>query len=645
MRWPFGRFVLALVSGLTAFCQSAATFADCYTGASAALVETPFLADRVAAGTLPPVGERLPACPALAKLDGLDQAIGQHGGTLTSMIRKDRDLKLLVVYGYARLVGYDRTFALKPDILENVAVKDGRIFTFTLRADHKWSDGHPFTTEDFRYWWEEVANNPKLSPSGPPKSMLVDGAPPEVDIVDERTVRYSWAAPHPTFLPRLAGPAPLFLYRPAHYLRRFHEKFADKAELENAVEQARLHGWAALHNRLDNMYLFDNPDLPTLQPWVNRTTPPATRFVAERNPYYHRVDPQGRQLPYLDRVALEVVSPGLIPVKAGLGDADLVARGLSFQDYTFLRDRGVDSNHETLLWRKANGSQITLYPNQNVRDPGWRALMRNANFRRALSLATDREQINEFLFFGFGRPGNDTVLEESPLYKPDYQLRWARFDIEQANQLLDDIGLSRRNSANIRLMPDGRPLTVIVETAGEQPEQIDALEIMQTGWAAAGVGLIMRPMHRETLRARVMAGETMMAVWGGMENALPTPDSSPEAMAPFSQINFQWPQWGLHVETDGRSGQPIDVPEVETLLRLVREWGRSADADSRLRLWHRILDIHADQTFVIGTVSGIRQPVVRSRQLMNLPREGVYNWDPGAFFGIYRPDTFWKKNQ
>jgi peptide/nickel transport system substrate-binding protein len=632
-----------LLSGIAVASLSGPAAAACGDAAGRSLVETPYLGERVASGALPPVGQRVPDCPAVAAFDGVDQSIGRHGGTLTSIIRKSRDVKLLVVYGYARLVGYDRTFTLKPDILEDFTVKDGRIFTFTLRAGHKWSDGHPFTTEDFRYWWNEVANDPNLSPSGPPKSMLVNGLPPQIDILDDRRVRYSWTAPHPTFLSRLAGPSPLFLYRPAHYLKRFHKKFADKGMLDRAIHNARLHGWAALHNRLDNMYLFDNPDLPTLQPWVNRTTPPATRFVAERNPFYHRIDPKGRQLPYLDRVALDVVSPGLIPVKAGLGEADLVARGLSFQDYTFLRDRGVEGSHETLLWRKANGSQIALFPNQNVRDPGWRALMRNALFRRALSLATDREQINEFLFFGFGRAGNDTVLEESPLYKPDYQLRWARFDIDHANRLLDEIGLNRRNSDNIRLMPDGRPLNVIVETAGEQPEQIDALEIMQSGWAAAGVGLIMRPMHRETLRARVVAGETMMAVWGGMENALPTTDSNPEAMAPFSQINFQWPKWGLHVETDGKSGEPIDVPEVETLQRLVREWGRAADADTRLRIWHRILEIHADQTFVIGTVSGIRQPVVRSRKLMNLPREGVYNWDPGAFFGIYRPDTFWKK--
>ena len=121
------------------------------------------------------------------------------------LIGRSRDTRLLVVYGYARLVGYDRNLKLVPDILESVEVKDGRIFTLKLRKGHRWSDGHPFTTEDFRYYWEDVANNKELRPTGPPTDLLVDGEPPKFEFPDTR-VRYTWSKPNPHFLPRRPAP-------------------------------------------------------------------------------------------------------------------------------------------------------------------------------------------------------------------------------------------------------------------------------------------------------------------------------------------------------------------------------------------------------------------------------------------------------
>ncbi|MBK7471096.1 MAG: hypothetical protein IPI73_11200 [Betaproteobacteria bacterium] len=53
--------------------------------------------------------------------------------------------------------------------------------------------------------------------------------------------------------------------------------------------------------------------------------------------------------------------------------------------------------------------------------------------------------------------------------------------------------------------------------------------------------------------------------------------------------------------------------------------------------------MHADQQYVIGMVNGVPQPVVVRNSLMNVPEEGLYCWSPGAYFGVYRLDTFWFK--
>lgn len=156
------------------------------------LVETPMLREEVGAKKLPPVKQRLPDSPLVVAMDGKTSEPGQHGGTLNMLIGRARDVRMLVVYGYARLIGYDRNMQIAPDLLESIDVKEDRIFTMKLRAGHKWSDGQPFTSEDFRYFWEDVANDKDLSPAGPPAELLVDGTPPKVEYPDKVTVRYTW---------------------------------------------------------------------------------------------------------------------------------------------------------------------------------------------------------------------------------------------------------------------------------------------------------------------------------------------------------------------------------------------------------------------------------------------------------------------
>jgi len=601
-------------------------------------IEPPALADEVKAGKLPPVAKRLPETPLVAKF-GAGTGPGQYGGSLNMLIGRSRDVRMLVVYGYARLVGYDQNFNIVPDILESIEAKGERVFTMKLRKGQRWSDGHPFTSEDFRYYWEDVANNKELSPTGPPSELLVNGEAPKVEYPDKQTVRYSWSKPNPEFLPRMAGASPLFIFRPAHYLKKFHRKY-NKAVAEAQAGGAIKRGWAAVHNREDNMYQFDNPALPTVQPWINTTKPPADRFIAVRNPYFHRVDANGRQLPYLDRVVLAVAEAKLIPAKTGAGESDLQARDIQFNNYTFLRKGEKTNNYRTLLWKSARGSHIALFPNLNASDPGWRAVLRDVRVRRALSLAIDRAQINQVLYFGLAAEGNDTLVAESPLYRKEYQTRWAQYDRKAAEKLLDEAGL-KRGADGLRKLRDGRPMEIIVETAGESTEQTDVLELIRENWREIGVKLFPKPTQREVLRNRVFSGEALMSVWSGIENGLAGANVPPEELAPTSQQQLQWPKFGQYFETSGKAGEPPDIPEVAELLKLNAQWRDATTREERARIWHRMLQIRAEQQFVIGVVSGVAQPVVVRNTLRNVPEKGIYNWDPGAFFGIYHPDTFW----
>lgn len=605
------------------------------------LQETTFWAQEVAVGNLPPIGERLPDTPLVVDLEAKGRTFGTQGGTLRTLVTRSKDVRQMVVYGYARLVGYGPDYELYPDILRDIEVIEDRKYILHLRPGHRWSDGAPFTSDDFRYWWEKVVNNAEITPSGPPEFMIVDDKLGRVTFPDDHTVIFEWDTPNSNFLPLLAQAAPPFIYRPAHYLRQFHVDFAETEVLAEEVRRARVKSWAALHNKRDSMYKYDNPDQPTLQPWINASGR-SSRKLFVRNPYYHRIDTRGLQLPYIDVVNMTIVGGGLVAAKANAGEVDLQARGLDFPDVSILKKGETDGgNYRTLLWASGVASQIAIYPNLNFNDPVWREVMRDVRFRRALSMGIDRRMINRALYFGLGNEGGMTALSSSPLFNSDDLLAWSGMDITAANTLLDDMGLINRNDAGIRLLPDGRPMEFVIETAGERQEVENALAIVTDTWREIGVKLVMRPLDRDILRNRVYAGVSMAAIWFGWDNGLPTAATSPKYLAPTNQEFFAWPKWGQHYATAGNAGEPPDMEAAKRLMQLADDWSHTTVPTERKTIWREMLDIHADQQFAIGILSEAPQPVVVSKHLRNVPEKAIWAYDPGAHFGVHRVDEFY----
>ena len=602
--------------------------------------EPPSLAAAVAAGSLPTITERLPSKPRrdLPSWDGW--ASGRYGGRLRQLIRGGRDARELSVFGYARLVVWGKDFSLRPDILEGFEVAEGRRFTLSLRPGHRWSDGHPFTTEDFRFWWEQVANNPALSPSGLPSALLAGGHPPSFEVLDATRLRFTWPVPNPKFLPSLAATAPVLIYRPAHVLKHFHPDYRPREVLEAEAETAGMPGWPALFEKHDRLFLMDNPALPSLQPWINTSAPPTERWLARRNPYFHRVDDRGRQLPYIDEVLLIRSPPNLITAKTAAGESDLQAKGLSFQDAALLKQAEKEGRLRLHLWPVGRGSQLALYPNQNVADPALRLLFRARAFRRALSLGIDRQEMVRVLYQGLGLPGANTLLPESPLYEPGLRERWARYDPEKASHLLDAMGLAM-GATGVRRLPNGQPLTLVVETSDVDPAEVDLLEILRPQWASLGIELVIRSTGRSAARQRLRSGETAISLFYGLANGLATPAMSPAELAPTGGRQSQWPLWGLHHVSGGLAGEAPDLPAARQLLRHYEAWTTSIDEESQRRAWQNLLALHGEEVFSIGLIGGHMQPIAANINLQNLPSEAAYLYQPGAYFGRYRTDTLW----
>ncbi len=603
--------------------------------------DVPYYDAAISSGSLPPLNERLPKNPRVVDLTTMDRMPGEYGGKLRMLIGRQKDIRYVPIFSYSRLVGYDEDLNLVPDILESYEVEEGRIFTFHLREGHRWSDGSELTSADFSYFWDNVILNRDILRGGMPARLKSDGEGPVFEVVNKRTVRYTWEVPMPQFLDLLAAPIPQTLALPASYMQQFHTDFQTDAVLARLIEENRVDDWVGLHRKMSRQNRPENPELPTLEAWRPTTFPPAEQFVFERNPYFHRVDENGKQLPYIDQLVLNVSSAEIIGAKVATGESDLQVTGIALPDYTMIKEAENRFPLKVSLWRRTQGSSVALYPNLNCQDEVWRALFQDVRMRRALSLAINRREINQVIYYGLANESADTVLPESPLFKPEYAAAWASFDPEQANALLDELGLTERAGNGIRLLPDGRVANITIESAGDSTLQTDMLELIADHYREVGIALFVRSSQRDIFRSRVTGGQVVMSVWFGLDNGLPSAQMPPTALAPSSIDQLQWPVWGLHYMSAKMQGQIPDMPEVLRLRALLDEWMLTSEDEEREKIWIEMLEIHADQVFSIGTVNGSLQPVVRSARLRNLPDEALVGFAPTSYLGIYMPDTFW----
>ncbi|MFT5894085.1 MAG: peptide/nickel transport system substrate-binding protein [bacterium] len=594
---------------------------------------------------LPELQHRLPQNPRVLNLKSLGREPGQQGGRVRMLVGRQKDIRYVPIFSYSRLVGYNQQLQFVPDILESYKIEEGRIFTFKLRAGHKWSDGSELSSEDFRYYWEDVILNTDYLRGGPPARLKVNGNIAQFEVVDSLTVRYTWDLPMPRFLSMLAAPIPQTLLLPSAYMKQFHGEFQTEAHLEPLIEKYRVDNWVRLHRKMARQNRPENPELPTLEAWRPRTFPPAEQFVFERNPYFHRVDENGVQLPYIDKMVLNVSSAGLISAKTATGESDLQATGLGLPDYTLIKEAEKRFPIKVSLWRETRGSSVALFPNLNCKDDVWRGLFQDVRMRRAMSLAINRREINQVICYGLAKESADTILPESPLYKPEYASAWAAYDPDQANALLDEIGLQKRGANGIRYIPDGRQANITIESAGESTLETDVLELITDHFRQIGVALFIRNSQRDIFRSRVVGGNVMMSAWQGLDNGLPSADMPPTQLAPTTNDQLQWPVWGLYRLSGHKQGRPADIAEVEKLGQLLDEWLLTSTTEQRVRIWQEMLDIHADQVFSIGTVNSALHPVARSERLQNVPEDGLYGFEPMSYLGVYMPDTFWYKGE
>jgi len=545
---------------------------------------------------------------------------------------------------YAPLLRWDGN---GKSIISNIAkswqvTDNGKSFTFYLRKGIKWSDGKPFTADDILFWYKDVILNDELTPVKPIWMKVGDDLG-KLERLSAYTVRFTFSKPNGLFLEYIASSSGEAVCRyPKHYLMQFHPGYNSKGNIEALTKKEGFDTWFKLF--LSKADMSSNPDIPVLTAWQLRTKPGAARLVAERNPYYWKVDTEGNQLPYIDRLVVDIVqSADLITFKALSGEIDMQYYGLPTTDFPVLMEGRGKGGYSIMPAQSAGGTAAAcLYLNQNVKDPVLRSLFENRKFRIALSLSINRDEINEFAYAGRSEPRQPVPSKYSPYYNPRYE-QFARsyieYDPKRANELLDEIGLTKKDSQGYRLRSDGKPLSITIEffeTIGTT--MADICELLVNYLKAVGIKAAHKPEGRELWLTRVTSGQHEAVVYGISGGFSPLAES----MFHFPVANncYWAPLYGTWYASGGKSGEE-PKGEIKKLLDLYEEGRTTVNAKKRTEIVEQVFKLHSENLWLIGMVSYAPWPCVVKNNFRNVKEFVVTNEMRGI--GYIHPEQFFFK--
>lgn len=611
--------------------------------------EAPLLQELVAEGQLPSVDERVGPEPLV--LRGVD-GIGNYGGTWFRLANTSGDVQIIDsrMSGSTLVRWSPMGYPIRPNLARDWSVnEDLTEWTVYLRRGVRWSDGHPFTADDIIYWWEQ---RKYFEPQDPAPWMRVTGHIGEIEKVDDYTVRFIFPVPHSTLLERLAH-SHSKVYSPRHYLEQFHPELGNQELIEAGMRASGIHSERQFYFQRQS---FRNPEHPRMWPWLYRTYRSDSPEDFVRNPYYWAVDEAGNQLPYVDRVTFDVKNPQLIPISAAAGDVTMQGRGLRFDNYTMLMENRESGGYEVLHWYPATRAEWVVSPNITRRaddavSKGKAELLRNRKFRQALSIAIDRQRIIDSIYNGVGEPAHPDPGPDSPFSSPYYRYKFTEFDPEQANAMLDSIGLHQRDREGMRTLPDGTRLTFFIDfTAftGEGP-----VHFVSSDWGKVGIRTVARERSRGLFFLRKVAGLSDFVVWSGESEFLPLvqprnfiPHMASSNFAPF------YGRWYVHGGMLGDTNaqdlsagmwEPDPDGAVRRNFELYHEVLSATTLEEQVAIFEEMAQIAADEVWNIAVSSPPPELFVVAEGFRNVPRLAISGWvfDTPANAGI---ETFFFDN-
>ena len=617
-------------------------------GPAYAFQGAPMLDAAVSSGALPPVDDRLPSEPLV---QDVTDGIGTYGGTLRRGFLGPSDHN-----NYTRVV-YDALVRHAPDggeVIPHVAKgwtsnDDFSQWTINLRAGMKWSDGAPLTADDIMFWYESILGNAELIPSIPLWMQNSDGSVAKVEKMSDTAVRWSYEQPNTAFLLALAGQDGAdksiqnLVFAPGHYLKQFHPDFTDKADLDAKVSAAGFDVWTQLFSVEALPHLSGNR--PSTAAWVpaNGSTVADDTFVIERNPYYFAVDAEGNQLPYIDTVKFKFFADKeTLNLAAVGGQIDMQGRHLAMSNFPVLMENSEKGGYRVITYPTFGGSDAVIVFNQTyTNDEAIGDILRNKDFRIALSHSIDRDAIKELAFLGIGEARQGVPAPFHPFYPGDeYAFKYTQMDKTISNDLLDGIGLTKRDGEGFRMLPNGDRLDIEISVVPAFASWADIGQLVVEDWAEVGVRAHIELRERTPHFAMRASNDLQVEIWN--EDTTGFPFSGQPNFDPRSQPSLTLaPLVGQYMRSGGSEGM-APTPELQRIMDIIDE-AKLSGRDRQVELAQELFKIWADNVWEIGTVGltpMVQGVVVVNADLRNVAEVAGNDW-PLRTPGNTRPEQFY----
>ena len=637
--------------GAAAWAGTGATDADADGGGAMTggkYTQSPFLDARVASGELPPVDERLPIEPMV--VTPLDE-IGTYGGQLTIFSNEHPN-------PWARLVGENPEGApffvginfddmtLYPRLAKGWEMADDYTsITLYLREGTKWSNGDPFTSEDIRFAHHEMRQKELgyIWGAGSLESIIA---------IDDYTVRYEYPQPVPKLVTDLGGcclGSNWAGYAPSTWLKQWHAEYNS-----DAPDIAKEEGFDTWQDAFTEHSRFCCPqvdmEMPTMFPFMLTEVTQQFR-TKERNPYYFGVDTAGQQLPYIDTALIQKIDRETIPLKIMSGESDFAERTVA--DYPMLLEAQDGGGYAIkLLSTGWEGTGVAWMFNLNSADPQKREIFNNIEFRRAMSLALNRDRINDVEYLGQGVPvAVATLFRGASIYKPEWgeDHPYVGYDPDRASRMLDAIGLDKRNADGIRLMPDGRPLVIVFPMQAEKASAPN--ELLKEDFEAVGVGLELRTASSIQTDVGMREGTVDIAGCNEVHSEMGDYGSGTGGINQWVDfMMWQWSQWWYDEHDNFRSPgdsnrDPMEPPqEVKDYMRVQILESKSHPFGSReqKRLSSMAWQMVSDNMWQLGGIQAAPVILTYDENLMNVPTEVGNAGDINGAFAPFTDQMFFK---
>ncbi|MEL7261853.1 MAG: ABC transporter substrate-binding protein [Pseudomonadota bacterium] len=581
-------------------------------------------------GDLPPLADRLPSEPLVVV--PYDQ-VGTYGGTFDALSNAtEAGTSDFLSLRHVNLVRYsDDLQTIVPNVAKSWQWNDDFTeLTMQLRAGHKWSDGAPFTSEDVRFWLENLSLDTNIREKAA-DYVLAGGEPIAIEIISDTEFKFVLAAPKPGLLVHFAT-SYAQPFQPAHFLGQFHPALNDGADAR-AAEFGFENGYEAINFYFGGSDWTDTPSPMLRDPAKAETLPYATQptleshiYVADTtegrklvaNPYFFQVDTTGQQLPYISRQDELYKNDSEVRLLAIVnGEVDYKAQSLQLPNAPLLLESQESGGFTVQL--KPTVAMPTFSFNVTSDDEAKREIFANPEFRKAMSAAIDRAELNEVAFFGLGEPMAYTGFSPVPEFAADYAKIGTAFDAAAANAALDGLGMADVDGDGFRELPNGDALVLNIQFA-TQGIAGEVVEMVAQDWSDVGVQTTLKEVTPDEYRAAQSANELDVMAWWRSEPLAIHLGTSESLVPPFGSFfghrnGMRWAEW---IDSNGSAG--IEPPAwVKQLIDDVAAMQAAAPGSAeQAAAGEAIAKAFTDNMLFIGTVIA-PSPIIARNGLVNVP--------------------------